>query len=711
MQSASDNSRVGIENEIDNLVSRMFFSIALSVGIAAIVVVLLLDQAVTLRTRLAMLAALFVFLAALAGGTLLSRRKLLRASIALVLLAGMAAVSMFPIASGMGVHAAVLGFYGVITIAAGVLLGERAALAFAAISAAALVGFYAAENSGLLPGIAASNLNPGFNRLLTHLVLVGSALLFAFLFSRIIMRSLRGAMQEEYRFRRLFEIPPVAYVIHRGGRVLLANDAMARLVGAVSPSDLVGRRVVDLVRADGRAYAEEQMALAQQLGPDGVLRRTEHRLVRSDGREVVVESANANVDMPDGPAVLSVLWDVSEKRRAAEELAAAKEQAEAASRAKSEFLATMSHEIRTPLGAVIGLADLALDPELESEKRRYYLEKIRESSQLLTGIITDVLDLSKIEAGKLSIERAPFNLVKQVEGVRSTFGALASEKGVAFSVRIAPEVPQVIVGDALRVRQVLSNFASNAVKFTDRGRVEVEVAPVRPDWLRIKVLDTGIGIDAEAQRRLFKPFTQADGSTARRFGGSGLGLALCRQLVEMMGGSIGMKSTPGEGSAFWAELPLPAAGPGVKPAEDGVRDRRHESRFDGVRVLLVEDNDVNRLVASAILARAGIDVVEAVDGTTALRCIEREAGRLDAVLLDIQMPDLDGHEVAAAIRRRADAKTLPIIALTAAALASEKERSLASGMNDFLTKPIDPDKLFEVLGRWIAPRTVKPGAR
>jgi CheY-like chemotaxis protein len=249
------------------------------------------------------------------------------------------------------------------------------------------------------------------------------------------------------------------------------------------------------------------------------------------------------------------------------------------------------------------------------------------------------------------------------------------------------------------------------VKFTERGRVEIEVEAVRPGWLRIKVSDTGIGIGAEAQRRLFKPFTQADGSTARRFGGSGLGLALCRQLVEMMGGSIGMKSAPGEGSTFWAELPLPAAGPGAKPADEGARDRRRDSRFQGARVLLVEDNDVNRLVAAAILARAGIDVVEAVDGTSALRCVEREAGRLDAVLLDIQMPDLDGHEVAAAIRRRADAKSLPIIALTAAALASEREHSLDSGMNDFLTKPIDPDKLFEVLGRWLRPRTVTPGAR
>jgi CheY-like chemotaxis protein len=264
-------------------------------------------------------------------------------------------------------------------------------------------------------------------------------------------------------------------------------------------------------------------------------------------------------------------------------------------------------------------------------------------------------------------------------------------------------VPATVLGDPVRLRQILTNFITNALKFTERGRVQIQ-ATAEGDRVRLSVADTGPGVDAETQRRLFQPFSQADDSTTRRYGGTGLGLSICRELAHLMGGDVGVVSMPGTGSTFWAELPLTSA-----DRPDSVHGELdvHAERLCGARVLMVEDNAVNMMIAVAILEQWGIEVTQAVDGRMALDAVDlsvRQDQLFDAVLLDVQMPHMSGHEVARELRRRFDGDQLPVIALTAAALVSEREQALASGMNEFLTKPIDAQKLKETLAYFIGRR-------
>ena len=385
----------------------------------------------------------------------------------------------------------------------------------------------------------------------------------------------------------------------------------------------------------------------------------------------------------------------------------ARDEAEAANRAKSTFLANTSHELRTPLNGMIGLAQLAREPGLDEATRTRYLAQIADSAQSLAGIISDILDLSKIEAGKLVLETASFDLGELFETLRQTWTAQAEARGLELRFEIAPGVHGQARGDALRVRQIASNYLSNAIKFTEHGSVVLRATRPQGDArLRIEVQDSGPGIDPQALGRLFKPFTQADESTTRRFGGSGLGLSICRELAAMMGGEVGVDSREGVGSLFWAELQLPAgiAAP-PPPAPAG------ERTLAGARVLLVEDNPVNMMIAAAMLVRWGVEVDEAADGIAAQEAVARAAaaGRPhDLVLMDVQMPVMSGHEATRALR--AAGYDRPIVALTAAALVSEREAALEAGMNDFLTKPIDMDKLRAALLRWCAAGTALPEA-
>jgi len=416
-----------------------------------------------------------------------------------------------------------------------------------------------------------------------------------------------------------------------------------------------------------------------------------------------------------------------------DDLESALVEAQSATRAKNEFLANMSHEIRTPMNAILGMTDLALRTEL-TDRQRGYLAQARAAAGELLLVIDDILDFSRIEAGQLVLESREFSLDEVFGRVTALIGPKAHRKGLELLLETAPEVPPVLVGDAMRLLQVLVNLCSNAVKFTDRGEIVVTVSSVASETdsvlLRFEVKDSGTGLAPEQVEALFRPFSQVDASITRAHGGAGLGLAICRKLVGLMGGEIDVDSTPGLGSTFvfTARLgvgsPVRAArpphagvhrdprigacgpqrgGPAAAPAPADARARAQApAALRGRRVLLVEDNELNRFVASELLCDvAGMDVTLAGNGHEALAQL-REA-RFDLVLMDIQMPGMDGLQCTRLIRADQALARLPVIAMTAHAMAGDRDRSTAAGMNDHVDKPFEPAQLFEVMLRWMAP--------
>ena len=405
-------------------------------------------------------------------------------------------------------------------------------------------------------------------------------------------------------------------------------------------------------------------------------------------------------------AVIDALLGRLRIERLAAHLAQAVEQAQAASRAKSQFLANMSHEIRTPLNGVIGMTELLQRTPL-SPAQRAYVDAARLSGEALLGLVTNVLDLSRIEAGRVEIENVPFELAELIEEVVAPFRDAALDRGLAIATLLPARVPRRLIGDPHRLRQVLTNLVGNAVKFTEQGRVAVRVAPGETEGQRVllafTVEDTGPGIAPAQQARIFEPFAQADGSTTRRYGGTGLGLAISRHLVELMGGSIAVDSVPGEGATFRFtarftlapdDAPRPAAGPAPGRADPADAPRIEAG------VLLVEDNQVNLLVGVGMLRRIGCTVETAANGRTALALAA--ARRFDLILMDCQMPDMDGFETTAAIRAQeaAQDRRTPIVALTANAVEGDRDRCLAAGMDDYLAKPFRLADLRRVVARW-----------
>ena len=411
--------------------------------------------------------------------------------------------------------------------------------------------------------------------------------------------------------------------------------------------------------------------------------------------------------------VADQLGRVAERERAAEQLAAARDAAMEASRLKSEFLATMSHEIRTPLNGVIGLNELLQRTDLTDDQRRL-AEGVQGAGRALLGVINDILDFSKIEAGELELEEVDFEVRRVFEQAWAILAESAHDKGIELSVEVEDGVPARLVGDPTRLGQVLSNLLSNAIKFTSFGRVVVRAyVDARDDdevLLAVEVSDTGIGIRRDQLERLFEPFRQADASTTRTFGGTGLGLAISRQLVTAIGGDIGVRSEPGEGSTFWFTARYRLAGngrPGVRRLE-AVHPGHGDDERQG-HVLLVEDNEVNQLVAVGFLETLGYSADVAGNGEEAVAMATRAPTRYDAVLMDLQMPVLDGFAATRQIRAAETAgRRVPIIAMTASAFEGEREKCLAAGMDDFLTKPVDRVRLSSVLRAHAAPGGAQP---
>jgi signal transduction histidine kinase/ActR/RegA family two-component response regulator len=382
----------------------------------------------------------------------------------------------------------------------------------------------------------------------------------------------------------------------------------------------------------------------------------------------------------------------------------ARDEAVEASNMKSAFLRNVSHEIRTPMNGVLGMNELLLDTELNSEQR-YFAEQVANSSGHMLTIINDILDISKIETGHLELDLAEFDLYEAIDHACAPARSEALTKNLALTVEVDPQIPRRVRGDGTRMRQVLMNLATNAVKFTAEGSVAVHVTPIptTPDGVRFAVSDTGIGIDPAAIDRMFEPFMQADVSTTREYGGNGLGLAIAKELVDLMGGDISATSALGAGSRFWVDLTLPKAAATMTQAAREHIAHLSEWRADSAPalVLVVEDSPVNRLVAVRVLERRGYHVHVVNDGREALQALATQ--RYDAVLMDCQMPDIDGYEATRELRRRerGTSQHTPVIAMTAHAMTGDRERCLAAGMDDYVTKPVRSQILTEVLQRWI----------
>lgn len=500
-------------------------------------------------------------------------------------------------------------------------------------------------------------------------------------------------LASESRFRGILRTMADAVVqIDAFGHILLVNDATLELFG-YHEEELMGNNIKLLMpEPHGSRHDEYLKRHRETRGRVIIGRRVEFEAKHKNGDLIPIElSVNELMD-DEGHTYIGVIQDIRKRKAAELTQESARREAEHLAHVKSEFLANMSHEIRTPLNAIIGLAKIALRDRTGSAAEQANSRRMYDAGMHLLNVVNDILDFSKIEAGKMIVETQPFNLALIIEDALGLIELRAKEKHLQLVVEKSKHLPEWVVGDAFRVRQILVNLLSNAVKFTEHGYVSLSVRQERRQTL-ITVSDSGIGISAEQRQRLFAAFEQADGSTTRRFGGSGLGLAISRNLARIMGGDIFVRSQPGVGSQFCLSIPLPATHP---RAEEPVARVKNGPRLSGLRILAADDVELNRLVLEDLLVYEGADVVFAENGRQALERLE-EIGytQIDAVLMDIQMPIMDGYQATRKILEFAP--DLPVIGLTAHAMPEERQRCLAAGMRERVTKPIDNDHLVKVI--------------
>jgi two-component system, sensor histidine kinase and response regulator len=505
------------------------------------------------------------------------------------------------------------------------------------------------------------------------------------------------AAEESARFADILSAANAAFVgMDVDGVVTEWNRAAEDLLGW-SATEALGRRLSGLI-IPSRFRDAHEAGLARYLvtGRGALIgQRVEVAALHRDGHEIDVELAVFQTTVRGRPRFNAFLHDVSVHKALAAELEAARDRAVEASRLKSDFLATMSHEIRTPMNGVIGMAGLLLDTELDPEQREY-AETVRSSGDALLAIINDILDFSKIEAGKLDLEVVDVDVRTLVEEVADLFAPRAHAKGLELATLVRPGVPPAVRGDPGRLRQILLNLISNAVKFTDTGEVVVRAtASDTPDGrvaIAFEVADTGIGIDPAAQAYLFDPFTQADSSTSRTYGGTGLGLAICRRLVELLGGELTVDSQPGHGSTFGFTVRL----------ERGEATAPRPSREDlaGLRVLIVDDNATNRRILEQQVRTWGMTSSTAEGGAVALQRLRDAAStgaRYDVALLDMDMPEMDGIALTTAIRTDPSLASLPIVLLPSTGVRGSGEAARRAGVSAYLTKPVHQTRLFDVI--------------
>ena len=522
---------------------------------------------------------------------------------------------------------------------------------------------------------------------------------------RLVEASLR---ESQARFRATFSHAAVG-IGHcdLGGRFILGNRKLCDILG-YAEAELCERTITELPMPEERAEVRDM--IADLLEGDSESRQWECQLCRQDGRLISASVAAALVRSPSGDPhyLILVIEDITDRRRAQkerEELLLREEAALGASKLKSEFLANMSHEIRTPMNGIIGMTGLLLESELSGEARDY-ARSIESSAMSLLSLINDILDLSKVEAGKMDIERVELDVAKLVRDTCHSLALAARQKGLGLELELVDPPETMVEGDPGRIRQVLTNLINNAIKFTPEGRVTVKLSTVSTGGasrrLRFEVRDTGIGLGAAVIDRLFQPFAQADASTSRRFGGTGLGLSISRRLVELMGGQIGVSSEPGKGSLFWFTVPLlPGRGRSRPTAEVGLGGAPMPPvRHKPFHILVAEDNPVNQRLVVKRLEKLGYSVNAVNNGEEAVRAVRGQSFHL--VLMDCQMPEMDGYQATQLIRQSTGAaREIPIVALTASAIEGDRQKCLDAGMNDYLSKPIDPASLARMVARWL----------
>jgi len=521
------------------------------------------------------------------------------------------------------------------------------------------------------------------------------------------MRAEEALRQSEARFRSTFD-SAAAGIVHIGfdGRILRVNQKYRELTG-YGADELVNRSVVELTHRDDREKIAGEQFRAVCRGEIGHY-TAEVRTVREDGLDVWTQiTVSRTSDGGDSePYVLAICADVSERKRLESELLQAKEAAESANRAKDEFLANVSHEIRTPMNAILGMTELALDSS-RTEHQRQLLVTVQSAARNLLNIINDLLDFSKIAAGKLALDDAAFSLRTALGDSLRALDERAHRKGLELICQVHPDVPDALLGDAGRLRQVLLNLVGNAIKFTSKGEVEIVVTCASDHTestdkviVRFTINDTGIGIAREKQAAIFRAFEQEDSSTTRKYGGTGLGLTIASQLVALMGGEITVDSEPGRGSTFGFEarfarasrLPSPSAAITTESPDAHISP-------PALRILVAEDNELNATLLRELLAQGGHRTEFASEGGAALALAL--TGKFDLLLLDLHMPEMDGFEVVQAIRRHelTSGEHLPIVALTARSSERDRERCIAAGMDEFVPKPIEADALWAVIER------------
>ncbi len=510
-------------------------------------------------------------------------------------------------------------------------------------------------------------------------------------------KAMMTALEEtQTQLRAIIDTSPLPLLITAldSGRVHYANERSRALL-QTGLGDLTA-----LTSWSFYADGEDRRRLVRLVREHGQVSGFEAAMVSAQGRRFWGQISAVLIDYDGERCLFAAAQDITRARREAEELRAAKEAAEAAARARAQFLAMMSHEIRTPMNGVLGMVKLLLDTALTAEQRDY-VDTIQYSGDSLLTILDDILDFSKLESGRLSLETVAFDLVPMARSVVDLLAPQAEEKGLALSLHLPAALPGPVLGDPTRVRQVLLNLVSNAVKFTDQGsiRVVVESAGNLHLW-RFVVQDTGIGIPDWAKPKLFSEFAQVDSSITRRFGGTGLGLSICRRLVQMMGGSLAVESEEGRGSQFSFTIPLrPAVVAMMAPAP--VTSPAEVLAERSLAILLAEDNLVNQKVALGFLKKLGHRITVAQDGFEAVAAItDNPPGTFDLVLMDVQMPGLDGLEATQRIRALPGERgRIPIVALTANALKGDDDKCRAAGMDDYMAKPVNLNTLREVLGR------------